>query len=267
MPIEVDAELRVLEREAFHDFAYRIMGQIFATHNEFSRLIEETPFKNAIRRRCEQVGILPARREVEISVSHKGFRKSYFMDLLFGDALMVEAKTVDVLTPAHEAQAIHYLLLTGMNHGLLVNLRTPKVVKRFVSTNLDSASRYRFAISDASWRAPNEISTRVRELFEDLLNDWGAFLSVSLYREAIAHLIRGPGWSLSRIPIFDGQFQIGMHEVLLLDDRTAVVVTALTDGEPEMESQLKKLLMQTNLSCLQWINLHYHQIEFTTISC
>ncbi|MDV6033433.1 MAG: GxxExxY protein [Phycisphaera sp. RhM] len=267
MPIEVDSQIRVLDRDEFQKLAHRIMGIIFSTHNEFSRLLEETPFKNAIRRRCERAGVLPARREVEITVSHKGFRKSYFMDLLLANAIMVEAKTVECLTPAHEAQAINYLLLSGMKHGLLVNLRTPRVQKRFVSTNLDSEARHRFNVHAQRWRAVNEASVRLRNVFEDLLTDWGAFLSASLYREALVSLLQSSRGALRRVPIFDERCQIGMHDIFLIDDQTAMSITSLTSGAPEMERQLRRLLLHTKLPCLQWINLKHHDVHLTTLQC
>ncbi|QEF96650.1 hypothetical protein Mal15_06780 [Stieleria maiorica] len=265
MPIEVDSDIQVLGRDEFQAFAYQVMGIIFSAHNDFSRLIDETPFKNIIRRRCELAGVLPARREVEIRLSHKHFRKSYFMDLLLGHALMVEAKTVDCLTPAHEAQAINYLLLTGMRHGLLVNLRTPRVQKRFISTNLDSAARHRFAVDAKRWRAVNDASVRSREVVEDLLDDWGVFLNASLYREAAMYLLKGTQCGSVRVPIFDGDLQAGMHDVLLIDRETAMFISTLTDGITEMEEQLKRLLCHTSLRCIQWTNLNHHDVQMATL--
>nr|WP_236649239.1 GxxExxY protein [Rhodopirellula sp. SM50] len=265
MPIEVDSEIQVLDRDEFQSFAYRVMGIIYSAHNEFSRLIDETPFKNIIRRRCELAGVAPARREVEIRVSHKNFCKSYYMDLLLGHALMVEAKTVDCLTPAHDAQTINYLLLSGMKHGLLVNLRTPRVQKRFISTNLDSAARHRFAIDTKRWRGVNDASVRLREVLEDLLNDWGVFLSASLYREATLYLLKGFQSESRRVPIFDGNFQAGMHDVFLIDIDTAMAITTLTDGDAEMETQLKRLLYHTSLRCIQWANLNHHDVQMATL--
>jgi GxxExxY protein len=265
MPIEVDSEIRVLDRDEFHALAHRVLGIVFAVHNEFGRLLNETLYKRAIVQRCAEAGILPARQEVQITVRFEGFEKQYFMDLLVTLGLMVEAKAVESLAPAHMAQALHYLLLTGMSHGLLVNLRTERVQHQFVSTTLDLAERRRFTIHDTDWQPVNEPSRWLREMFARLLTDWGAFLQVALYRDAIMHFLGGPEVALRKIPIFDGDQSLGFDEVCLLSDDTALAFTALTDGQPRMRDHLQRFLGHTRLACMQWINLNHHDIEFTTL--
>jgi GxxExxY protein len=49
----------------------------------------------------------------------------YRMDLVIGDALIVEIKSVEKLTPLPEAQMMTYLRLTGIPVGLLMNFNTP----------------------------------------------------------------------------------------------------------------------------------------------
>ena len=119
MPIHVDAEIRVFSEVEFHRLAEKVIGIAFDVHNEFGRLLTEDVYKPIIRHRAEAVGIVPVQREVEIQVRHRDFEKSYFFDLLFAHGLMVEGKTVENLAKSHHAQALHYLLLTGMKHGLL----------------------------------------------------------------------------------------------------------------------------------------------------
>ena len=137
MPIDVDSEIRVFDRDEFHALAHRVLGIAFDVHNEFGRLLDESIYKRAIALRCAATGILPARQEVQINVRFEGFEKQYFMDLLCATGLMVEAKTVESLTKAHFSQTLHYLMLTGMSNGLLVNLRPERVTHQFVSTTLD----------------------------------------------------------------------------------------------------------------------------------
>ncbi len=174
MPIVVDSEVVVFTKDEFHTLAERVIGIVFGVHNDFGRLMNEDIYKQIIRRRCEAAGIDPVRREVEITVSYHDFQKSFYMDLFLAHGLMVETKTVEQLTSAHEAQALHYLLLSGMRHGLLMNLRPGKVEKRFVSTSLDLAERRRVRVQDAEWNPVNEPSRRMREILVELLNDWGA---------------------------------------------------------------------------------------------
>jgi GxxExxY protein len=57
----------------------------------------------------------------------------YYADLLVEDKIIVELKTVDNLDKHHEAQLLNYLKATGIQVGLLVNFKNPKVeIKRMV---------------------------------------------------------------------------------------------------------------------------------------
>jgi GxxExxY protein len=266
MPIEVDSEIRVFSEDEFHALAHRVLGIIFSVHNDFGRLMEEEIYQQAIRQRCEMAGIVPARRELEIKVRYQDFQKSYFMDLLFAYGLMVESKTAEMLINAHHAQTLHYLLLTGMQHGLLVNLRSGEVKKRYVSTTLDSAEQRRFVVYDADWQLINDSSRRLRGIFLELLSDWGAFLQMSLYREALIHFFGGASVALQRVTIYDGNAAMGTHEVCLIANDTALALTALKDGRAQMKDHLQRFLGHTKLTCIQWINMHNHDIEFQTLA-
>lgn len=265
MPITVNSEIRVLSEDEFHALAHQVMGVVFGVHNEYGRLLDEENYKQAIRGRCEAAGIVPARREVEIKIRHRDFEKSYFMDLLFASGLMVEAKTVEALNNTHHAQTLQYLLLTGMRHGLLINLRREKVEKRFVSTTLGPAERKRFVVHEFDWHPVDESSGRLYQICLDLLADWGAFLSTSLYRDALVHFFGGPELALQRIPVYDGDAVLGTHEVCLIAETTALAVTALKNGKSQMEDHLKKFLRHTKLDYVQWVNLDNHDIEFRTL--
>ena len=156
------------------------------------------------------------------------------MDLLMCHGLMIEAKTAEKLNKAHHAQALHYLMLAGMHHGLLVNLRPGKVEQQFVSTTLDLPERRRVTIHESDWRPSNDASHTLRELFHELIEDWGAFLQTPLYREAIVHFFGGKEVALRRIPVCDGDVQLGTHEVCVLSKDTAFTLTALKNGKDEM---------------------------------
>ncbi|WP_417732196.1 GxxExxY protein [Rosistilla oblonga] len=266
MPIYVDAEIQVFSEPEFHSLAERVVGIAFDVHQSFGRLLDEEVYKNVISGRCHAAGIVPARREVEIVVQHDDFRKSYFMDSLLANGLMVEAKVVEELADVHRAQAIHYLLLTGMHHGLLLNFRPGKVEKWFVSTSLDLNERRRFEIDDSDWQPRTVASRKLRRLVEDLLLDWGAFLQTSLYRQAITHFFGGPEIVLRRVPVYDAGRQVGTHEVCMLEEGTAVAVTGLSSGQPAMADHLRRFLWHTDLTIMDWVNLDKHQITFRTIT-
>jgi GxxExxY protein len=265
MPIVVDSPIRLFSQDEFHALAHRVLGIVFGVHNEFGRLMDEEVYKQAIRLRCEAAGIVPARREVEIRVTHGSFSKSYFMDLLFASGLMVEAKTVERLSNKHCSQALHYLLLSGMRHGLLLNLRLNKVQWQYVSTTLDADQRRRYRVDDSRYLPLNEASRQLRGLFVELLDDWGAFLETSLYRAAVIDFFGGPEVAMRRIGVYDYGTLLGTQEICLIADDTAFALSAMTKVKAEMKDHLQRFLAHTSLNAIQWINMDHHEIEFCTV--
>lgn len=59
----------------------------------------------------------------------------YFIDLLVGDSVILELKSVERHDPIFEAQILSYMKLTGRKVGLLINFNSKMVkdgIKRFV---------------------------------------------------------------------------------------------------------------------------------------
>lgn len=67
------------------------------------------------------------RRQAALPIYYKGVRldANYRIDLLVEEALVVEVKSVDKLTPLHDAQLLTYLKLSGCRLGLLMNFNVP----------------------------------------------------------------------------------------------------------------------------------------------
>jgi GxxExxY protein len=60
----------------------------------------------------------------------------YRMDLLVEDLVVVELKSVDALSPVHQAQILSYLKLSGKSLGLLINFNIAHLkdgIRRFVN--------------------------------------------------------------------------------------------------------------------------------------
>ena len=66
---------------------------------------------------------IPFKREWSLPMSYKGVQLhcGYRLDLVVGDAVVVEIKSVEALTPIHAAQLLTYLKLGGWKVGLLIN--------------------------------------------------------------------------------------------------------------------------------------------------
>jgi GxxExxY protein len=86
---------------------------------------------------------LKVERQKPLPVVYKGVTLDcgYRIDLLVEDAVIVEIKAVDSLTPVHEAQLLSYLKLSSCKVGLLVNFNVKVLkagIRRLVSNYPDS---------------------------------------------------------------------------------------------------------------------------------
>ena len=265
MPIEVEGgPLRVFSQDEFHRVDRAVMGIVFEVHNEFGRFLDEILFKREIENRACRRGI-PTQRERRIWVRHGSFEKLYRVDFVFSNGVIFEAKTVESLAPAHFIQTLNYLLLAGINHGKLVNLRTERVQWEFVSTTLTDQARHEFSVDDSNWLAVNLRSQFLKDNLISLVTDWGVFLETLLYREALTQALGGDANVIRRIPVFSNDCQLGDQEVHLVTDDTAFAITAVTESD-EMRTHLIRFLGHTRLNHLQWINFNRHTLEFVTLS-
>ena len=56
----------------------------------------------------------------------------YIADIVVGDKVILELKSVKEIHPAHEAQLVNYLKATGIEVGLLINFGEKVEIKRKV---------------------------------------------------------------------------------------------------------------------------------------
>jgi GxxExxY protein len=67
--------------------------------------------------------------QISLPVVYDGVRldAGLRLDMMVGDSVIVEIKSVDKINPVFEAQLLTYLKLTGVRVGLLVNFNVPVV--------------------------------------------------------------------------------------------------------------------------------------------
>ena len=81
---------------------------------------------------------LRVQQQVALPAIYDGIRidLGYRLDLLVEDRVIVELKTVDRITPVHEAQLLSYLKLSKRKLGLLINFNVVHLrtgIKRMVN--------------------------------------------------------------------------------------------------------------------------------------
>src|SRR3990170_3510315 len=103
------------------DLTEKIIGAAFEVHRELGPGFLEKVYETALVQELSSRGGR-ARREGEIGVHNKEQPVgAYYADILVDDSVICKKKAVDAISPAHEAQLLHYLKATGIKVGLLLN--------------------------------------------------------------------------------------------------------------------------------------------------
>ena len=265
MPVECAAVPVLLGQDEFHEIDRIVMGQAFAMHNTMGRFLDERIYQDELAHRCANLG-LEAMREVEVRVKHGDFKKSYFVDLLVGGGCLYELKTAASLVSRHDRQVIHYLLLTGLHHGKLVNLRPPSVESRFISTKLTDKDRENWTLDDRGWQPCGEAGVFLKELLFGLLEDLGLFLDAALYKEALIHLTQASGGGGRPIPVMAGERVAGYQNFCLLNPECTWHLSANRENLDSYEKHLVRLLRNTPLQVMHWINLNQRHVTIKTLT-
>ena len=116
-----------------NDITYKINGAIFEVNKILGPGFLEKVYENALVSELKNRGLI-AESQVPIKVEYKNeCVGEYMVDILVENKVVVEIKTVDALSNAHQAQLLNYLKATGLNVGILVNFNKSKAdIKRMV---------------------------------------------------------------------------------------------------------------------------------------
>lgn len=257
MPIHINANVCRFDEEVFGKIAYEVMRSVFDLHNEFGRFFDEKIYKRELQRRHASIQL-----EVPIEVRFESFSKLYFLDVLVDGGAAFEFKTVEALVGCHRSQLLHYLLMTELSHGKLVNLRSEQVQHEFVNTTLRLSDRTQFEVSTNCWAEIG--NTLIQDWFVAFLRDIGIGLDIGLYEEALTHLLGGEEQVLQEVTVVSHNTNLGMQKFRLTAPNVALKVTAL--NRPDLfETHAQRLLEHTTLEALQWINITQKQVCFRTI--
>jgi GxxExxY protein len=265
MPITCPVQVHPVTEEEFKRLDHEVMRQAFASHNQLGRLCGEKVYQNDLTARMVAAGLKPLCKEVPVTVSHRDFRKTYYLDIIVGDTTVYELKAVSTLTGDHEKQILHYLLLLGGNRGKLVNFRTPSVQYQTVNAVLAPDEQRRYEIVANRWQDLDERNVLLRRTLTELMDEWGVFLELSLYEEALTFFLGGEHSVLRNLPLAREGIALGTQRVHLTTDSVGFKLTALTDPADHAESHLRRFLALTGLRALHSINFNRHRIELVTL--
>jgi GxxExxY protein len=260
MPVTIRTPIRRLSQSEFAELAYSVMGSVFEIHGEFGRFFDEKIYKRELAHRHAGVEL-----EVPIEITHATFRKLQYIDVLVGAGAAFEFKAVEVLTPRHSAQLLHYMLLAELSHGKLVNLGDQSVEHKFINTTLTRRDRIAFEIDAARWNNNTPGARQFAEVLEAVLRDWGVGLDLQLYGEALTHLLGGEAQHLADVAVRTLEHKLGLQKMRLAAPRVAFALTALPEVNRDYERHAVRLLRHTELDAILWANIDLKMVTLTTI--
>lgn len=120
------------------ELAHAVIGAAIEVHRHLGPGFLESVYEEAL---CVELADqkVPFERQKEICVLYKDREiGKHRIDLLVGNLLVVELKTVDALAEIHQAQVISYLKASRLSLGLLINFNLPILkngIQRIVYTN------------------------------------------------------------------------------------------------------------------------------------
>lgn len=262
MPIKI-SDISTISQQEFYAIDYRVMEMAFEMHNALGCCFFEDVYRNELANCCK-LEFKSVDVEVPIAVEYRDYSKVYFIDLLINRSVIYELKAVSAFSGSHRLQLLNYILLCGLQHGKLLNFRTPKIGCEFVSTSLNIQERYKYRLICEQWREWSGNCSLLKSTMEALLQEWGVFWEVSLFSDALIHFLGGADKVVQMRDICYKGAVIGHLKVNMLNQATAFVVTAFKN-KVIYQNHLKGLLEKTDIECIQWINLNKHDVEFITI--
>lgn len=260
MPVSCRVSIAKLSTDEFRELDFRVMRHAFDSQNELGRLADERIYQADLAARLQAAGMV-VNREVEVQLSHREYRKSYFLDLIVAERGIYELKVVKSITEAHVGQLLTYLHLLDLPHGKLINFRSARVESQFVNAPLDSGQRRSFTVNDAGFDRDN----RLGDIVVGLLRDWGTSLTLSLYHEAVVSLLGGIEAVEVMLPIHRNGVLLGRQRFHLAASDTAFKITAMNRDTSGYQCHLGRLLQFSSLRAIHWINITHNEVTFTTI--
>lgn len=114
----------------YKELTKEVIAAAIAVHQELRPGLDEKLYELALCIELAERGI-----HFEQQPRYEAFYKKHFIghlvpDLVIDNKLIVDTKCVASFTPAHEAQIIGYLNITGLEIGLLLNFKTWPLGKR-----------------------------------------------------------------------------------------------------------------------------------------
>ena len=101
---------------------YDLVGAGFEVYHSLGGGLSEEIYQQSLELELKSRAIsFDAKRELSVYYKDIKLQKTYIPDLLIGDQIIAELKSVKKLLPEHQAQLFNYMRITNINVGYLLN--------------------------------------------------------------------------------------------------------------------------------------------------
>jgi len=117
--------------------SHAVITAAMRVHTELGPGLLESTYTACLQHELREAACL-AVAQVGLPVVYRGIKLDlgYRMDLLVENLVIVEIKSVDAISPVHQAQILSYLKLSGKSLGLLIDFNVVHLkdgIRRFVN--------------------------------------------------------------------------------------------------------------------------------------
>ncbi len=121
-----------------NELTEKIIGAAIEVHRTLVPGLLESAYQECLLFELKSLGLL-VEKEKALPIVYKDIKldHGYRIDLLVENKIVLELKTVEILTDVHTAQILTYLKLGNYSLGLLINFHTKLLkngLKRFINS-------------------------------------------------------------------------------------------------------------------------------------
>ena len=103
-----------------------VIGAAIDVHKELGPGLLESVYEECLKLELESKGIkVETQKDLPLIYKGQNTGKTYRIDMLVDERVIVELKSVESLKPVNEIQLVTYLKLSNLRVGLLINFNVP----------------------------------------------------------------------------------------------------------------------------------------------
>ena len=112
----------MIDVKKYKETIYKVIGAAMEVHNELGYGLLEPIYNEALSMELDRRNVkVEPEKFLPCYYKNQLMKKSYRMDIVVEDDVIVELKSVSKLSKAHRAQLFNYMRLTKKSVGLLIN--------------------------------------------------------------------------------------------------------------------------------------------------